>query len=65
MLPRIVQFESEGNSAHITNQAWALCNGFDSVIMPDTTFAPRLLTVVPQNPEVEAPLTFDPPPMVA
>lgn len=65
MAPRIIQFESEGEQAHITNQAWALCNSFDSVTMPGKNFAPRLLAVIPDEKEVEPPKTFDPPPWAA
>ncbi len=65
MIPRIVLFESEGSSEHRTNQAWALCNQFDSVIMPETTFAPRLLGVIPDEEETKSPMVFDPPPQAA
>ena len=65
MAPRIVQFESEGTNEHLTNQAWALCNQFDSVTMPETSFLPRLLVVIPDKKEVESPMVFDPPPWAA
>lgn len=65
MIPRIVQFESEGAKEHLTNQAWALCNKFDSVILPETTFAPRLLAVIPDEEEIEPPMVFDPPAQAA
>lgn len=65
MVPRIVQFESEGASKNVTNQAWVLCNSFDSVTLLDTVFAPRLLVVIPEKEEAELPKVFDPPPWAA
>ncbi len=65
MIPRVVQFDSEGPHKHVTNQAWALCNNFDSVVMPDASFGPRLLLVLPEKEKASSPLVSDPPPMVA
>lgn len=66
MTPRIVQFEASGEKQHVTNEAWALCNNFDSVILPpDTDFKPKLLAVIRDSPEVAPPLVFDPPPHAA
>lgn len=65
MVPRIIQFDAEGPPENVTNQAWAICNNFDSVILPDTTFEPRLLVVVPEKEDEDPPLVFDPPPFAA
>lgn len=64
-VPTVIEFNSEGEPEHITNQAWALCNNYGAVVLPDHDFLPRLLAVVPQNIPKDAPLVFDPPPMCA
>ena len=63
MVPKVVEFENSGNNKNVSNQAWALCADFNSVVTFETTFGPRLLAVVPTLPE--GPLVFDPPPMAA
>lgn len=65
MTPLTVQFESEGESKHVTNQAWALCNNFNSVDIADIIFKPRLLAVVPDNKKTKLVVISDPPPWAA
>ena len=66
MAPKVVEFENSGNDKNVSNQAWALCNNFDSVVMLEESYGPRLLVVIPETTiPKEMPLVFDPPPMAA
>ena len=64
MVPKVVEFENSGNDKNVSNQAWAMCADFDSVVTFDTTFGPNLLAIIPAI-SPEEPLVFDPPPMAA
>ena len=65
MAPHIIEFDSEGTDEHIKNQAWALCNNFESVSIREFSYEPRLLGVLPEREEDEPVLVFDPPPYCA
>jgi len=66
MVPKLIAFQSEGDQKNVSNQAWVMCNNFDSVVMLEEAYAPRLLMVVPETKiPKEMPLVFDPPPMAA
>ena|GEM_PF-3257036 len=66
MVPKLVEFENSGNDKNVGNHAWGLCNDFDSVVMPEESYGPRLLMVLPETKiPKEMPLVFDPPPMAA
>jgi hypothetical protein len=64
MAPKVVEFENSGNNKNISNQGWALCSDFNSVVTSDMTFGPKLLAIIPAL-SPEEPLVFDPPPMAA
>lgn len=65
MIPKVIEFESVGTEEHIKNQAWALCNNFESVSIREFNYEPRLLGVIPEKEKAKPVLVFDPPPYVA
>ena len=68
MTPQVVEFDSEGSTAEVTNIGWSKCNNFEAFILvdEDLEFQPRLAAIFPViPPETEKILVFDPPPYAA
>lgn len=65
MVPTVVEFENPGSAAHVKNQAFALCNNFQSVKVGEEKYEPRVMGCYPRGHFPEQPLVFDPPPMAA
>lgn len=65
LVPTLVQFTNPGNDLQRTHHAQTLCDDFATIMIGESSFAPKLLLVVPQDSLPDQPLVFDPPPMAA
>lgn len=65
MVPTLVQFTNPGNDLQRTHHAQTLCDDFATVMIGESSFAPKLLLVVSLDSIPDQPLVFDPPPMAA
>lgn len=65
MVPQIVEFENPGSAVHVQNQAVALMESFQKIVIGEEEYTAKLMGCYPVDHSKPQPLVFDPPPQAA
>ncbi len=65
MVPKIIEFENPGSAANAENQATAMLNSFQKIVIGEDEYSAKIMGLYPEGPSSPQPLVFDPPPQAA